>query len=578
VPTTNQKNDRWALELPWGMPKDTHLLPLHSQELLRAARSGRLYKRKAPADEEDASDPIESVAPGPTAGAGPSATPGLLPAAIVTSGADAEKAEERKASSKAKDGVWVKVWKRVPRDAEVPSNSHLAKRHKNTIILPSKASTASFAGPTVTRVTVRRVDAAGNAYEQTVTVNDDTKLSQIGGEIVSTTTIAAPAAVETAAQLQPTPTKRRPPPPPHKKKHKGPGRGRKKKLGVLPIPLPANPNPAIPAAGGVPGTTDANVETPVGVEVKPEDSSATNHDTEMGDNSQVASDDEEDEEDEGDDGEEEEGEAKEEGMADDDEGDDAMGDSTEQDVQEEQDRDQEMEDANDDIRDAIQPSSIEEPTEEKPADVETEVITKPHIYPPANPMNPGPAHPGIAHLIPPRQQEGSPLKNVVLQSPIEPKNMNFPNIEEVGSSEAPITAPDSSTQPTTTEPVSTGNAPPPEAPKANPTPPSFNQHHRPGASHNFLPSLREPPKVPTPQAPPANLRNREMSDDDGGLDLLGGLERELDRQSRTSSAVPDLLTPAGQGSSSYGNTPADNPVLTPGTGEQPSSEEQDRQP
>ena len=48
-----QQNDVWSLELIHGMPKDSNLLPPHSQELLRAARSGRLYKRPAPVENED---------------------------------------------------------------------------------------------------------------------------------------------------------------------------------------------------------------------------------------------------------------------------------------------------------------------------------------------------------------------------------------------------------------------------------------------------------------------------------------------------------------------------------------------
>ena len=58
----HQQNDVWAIELLHGMPKDSNLLPPHSQELLRAARSGRLYKRPAPTEEEDV-DAEPTVAP-----------------------------------------------------------------------------------------------------------------------------------------------------------------------------------------------------------------------------------------------------------------------------------------------------------------------------------------------------------------------------------------------------------------------------------------------------------------------------------------------------------------------------------
>ncbi|PBP28453.1 LYR family protein [Diplocarpon rosae] len=42
--STASQNDIWAVELPHGMPKDSQLLPQHSQDLLRAARSGKIYK------------------------------------------------------------------------------------------------------------------------------------------------------------------------------------------------------------------------------------------------------------------------------------------------------------------------------------------------------------------------------------------------------------------------------------------------------------------------------------------------------------------------------------------------------
>lgn len=536
------------------MPKDTHLLPQHSQELLRAARSGRMYKRKAPADEEDAPEPIEPASNAPGA---PSATPGLLPAAAVISGGDADKAGERKetGTSKAKDGVWVKVWKRLPRDAEAPTTSHLAKRPKNIIILPSKASTAQFAGPTVTRVTVRRVDAAGNSYEQTVTVNDDTKLSQIDGEVVSTTTIAAPATVEPLVQQQATPVKRRPPPPPHKKKHKGPGRGRKKKLGFLPIPLPAKSADATNPSGLQGNGADGTMGASVGTEVKPEDGNSTNQDVEMADNSQLASDDEDDEDDEGEEGEDEE--MKDEGIADDDEGVDAMA-ATNTEAKSQADQDQDMEDAEDDIREAIRPSSIEEPTDEKPpADEETEVITNPHLYPPANPINGGSSHPGMSHILT-RQQEGSPLKNVVLPSPTESKPMEFPSAGQAGESEA-IDATSDNAAEAAPPPPEGENAPHSDSPREDLKRTSFN-HSRPNGSHNLLPNLREPPNVQASSTLPDDLADREMAEDDGGLDLLGGLERELDRQSMTHS-----------------NTLADAPLHNHENGEQPSTGGEDQQ-
>jgi hypothetical protein len=207
-------NDKWAVELPHGMPKDYHLLAPHSQELLRAARSGRLYKRPAPAEEDE--NELEA----------------------------ADKAAKKQATNV--NGIKVKTWKQVPRNAEDSTISYLAKRYKNTVTLTSKAALSQAAGPTVTRATVRRIDAAGNPYEQTVTLANG---ERVDGEIIATSVIPMPTAAEAGNGLvqQVTPNRRRPPPP---KRKKGPGRGRKK--GKLPLPPTSNPAPVAGGAGEVP--------------------------------------------------------------------------------------------------------------------------------------------------------------------------------------------------------------------------------------------------------------------------------------------------------------------------------------
>jgi hypothetical protein len=216
-----QQGDRWAVELPYGMPRESHLLPPHTQELLRAARSGRLYKRPAPAEEEEPDAEVDAVK------------------------------GEKKDWEPPSDGYMVKMWKQVPRNAETPTISHLAKRHKNTVTLASKAAVPQPSGPTVIRATVRRIDAAGNPYEQTVTLSEG---QQVDGEIISTTVVPAPAAAqgELPAQ-QTTPVRRRPPPP--KRKAKGAGRGRKK--GKLPLPVPSTRSHAATAEGGLPTKPEA---------------------------------------------------------------------------------------------------------------------------------------------------------------------------------------------------------------------------------------------------------------------------------------------------------------------------------
>lgn len=205
----NKKKDRWAEELPHGMPKDSDLLPPHSLALLRAARSGCLRKRPAPADDEDGDA---------------DALPG-------------DKTEKK--ASAMDEGFRVKMWKQIPRSEEGSTISYLAKRHKDTITLPSKALATQTAGPTITKATVRRIDAAGNPYTQEVTVTDG---QQVDGEIISTSVIPAPEQAGQAAPAAATPTRRKPPIP-QKKKGRGRGRGARGRGRVLPLQASTRPIP-----------------------------------------------------------------------------------------------------------------------------------------------------------------------------------------------------------------------------------------------------------------------------------------------------------------------------------------------
>jgi hypothetical protein len=215
---TTQQPDIWSIELLHGMPKDHHLLPPHSQELLRAARSGRLYKRPAPVEDEE----------------------------VDVDAAVAEK-QEKKEEDPSTKGYVVKVWKQIARSVEGSMVSHLAKRRKGTITIASKTVSEKLSGSTVTRATVRRIDAAGNPYTQEVTLQEGL---QVDGEIISTSVVPATnPALNGEAAAPATPQRRRPPPP--KRKAKGPGRGRKKKL-----PLP----PTSGGTGMVAGTDVSNGE------------------------------------------------------------------------------------------------------------------------------------------------------------------------------------------------------------------------------------------------------------------------------------------------------------------------------
>ncbi|VBB73546.1 Putative protein of unknown function [Podospora comata] len=544
-PDDDQKDDIWAIELPFGMPKDTALLPPHSQELLRAMRSGRVYKRPPPEDEDEDID-------------------------FGTKG-------DKKESEVGNEGFTVRAWKQMPRNAEVPSVSHLAKRHKGTITLASTASVAHIPGPTITRATVRRIDAAGNPYEQTITLGEG---QQVDGEIIRTTVVPAPvAAAGEALGQQATPVKRRPPPP--KRKAKGPGRGRKKGSGKIgQLPLPATRSQQQAAAGGE-ASAEATVEGvlgegPPGVVITSEENGdAAGQDTEMADNSVIPSDEEDgDEGDEGDEDGEEEG------------GDEEAGDEestatpevgnapsdVEQVTEQAQGQDQDQEMLGSDASEVIRPSSIEEPEDEqlpRRATPEEEVtVSKPRFQ--LGPQFNSP------------RAEGSPLKNVMVVSPTEPAtapaaasyldiqsttvsmdidlentqpNIPLPSSLEISATVQTETA---VTSETSSAPKPSASTPPMADQQASvpaesisealtmpqEQPPFSAQTTEPVTASEASVSLEVPTQIPevslqtsaSPTLPTAS--EPPQAPEAGSPDLLGSLEAELDREMSLNNRSP----------------------------------------
>ncbi|KAF7958554.1 hypothetical protein EAE96_002094 [Botrytis aclada] len=247
------QNDIWAKELPWGMPKDSHLLPQHSQDLLRAARSGKIYKRPTPMDEEE--QDLEAIL-----------------------GDKPDKKEEETRDS----GFTARAWKQIPGHQNASDMDFLAKRRKGLgSIIPKPAPV-----PTVVQTTVRRTDASGNEYLEKVIVPHG---QTVVGDVVSQTTIPDPNAVEG------TPFRRKGPV--GKKGKRGPGRGRKK---ILPT---STPNVTSEPLGQNGNATNSHVGAD-GIKIEGEGgvTPAKNLDTEMVDDSNPASDDDDgDEGDQGDD-------------------------------------------------------------------------------------------------------------------------------------------------------------------------------------------------------------------------------------------------------------------------------------
>ncbi|ESZ90962.1 hypothetical protein SBOR_8655 [Sclerotinia borealis F-4128] len=247
------QNDIWASELPLGMPKDSHLLSQHSQELLRAARSGRIYKRPASMDEKE--QDLEAIL-----------------------GDKLDKKEDELKDS----GFTARAWKQIPGHQNASDMNFLAKRRKGLVSAVSKQTPV----PTVVQTTIRRTDAAGNEYLEKIIVPHG---QIVVGDVVSQTTIPDPNAAEG------TPFRRKGPV--GKKGRRGPGRGRKK---IMPTSAPhITSEPA--AQNG-----DASISNLEADRIKIEGEGSTppvkNFDTEMVDDSNPASDD--DDGDEGDQGDE----------------------------------------------------------------------------------------------------------------------------------------------------------------------------------------------------------------------------------------------------------------------------------
>lgn len=240
-------------ELP--MPRDSHMLPEHSQQLLRAARSGRTIKPPAPPEDDDN-----------------------------------EMKEEEPETKEVSVGFTVKKYVKVARHNEAPEPEFLAKRRKG---LPSQFVNGQVQAP-LRETKVKKLDAEGNVAVYKVLAPEG---QAVEGEVAATDAaievapvIAAPGTVVEGVGvvnaegvvvandvLQQTPPRRRPPPPKKKKQrpfHRvGSGRGRKR---VDFADGAEGQETPIPTAGGeIPAIRDLKAEEGDSVE-------ASDRDTPMG--------------------------------------------------------------------------------------------------------------------------------------------------------------------------------------------------------------------------------------------------------------------------------------------------------
>ncbi|KAF1810264.1 hypothetical protein P152DRAFT_484063 [Eremomyces bilateralis CBS 781.70] len=252
--TTQSKKNAWP-EL--SMPRESHLLPEHSQQLLRAARAGWLYKATPGGAEED------------------------------------EKENEDEEPKESERGFAVKKWSVVPRHLEEPEREYLAKRRKGLATSTNGLNIDGIAGGPMRKTKVQKADADGNLkiYEvlvpegQTVegeVLNEEAIPENVPvvvppavpGTIVEGVGVVNEEGLVVAGEL-PAPVKRKPPPPRRKPKRSGPGRGRKK---VVIEPSTENAGP------GTEGAADPSKLTvpPLG-NVESSSAPSADGDTPMGD-------------------------------------------------------------------------------------------------------------------------------------------------------------------------------------------------------------------------------------------------------------------------------------------------------
>lgn len=196
--------DGWP-ELP--MPRDSHMLPEHSQQLLRAARSGRLLKPPAPPEDDN------------------------------------EMKDEEEEPKEVQSGFTVKKYVKVARHLETTEPEYLAKRRKG---LPSPYVHGQNVQTALRETKVKKLDAEGNVAVYKVLVPEGQAVegevqpsdaaievipaTAVPGTIVEGVGVVNAEGVVVAGEIaQPTPPRRRNPPP----KKKRPGPGRKKRVGFV---------------------------------------------------------------------------------------------------------------------------------------------------------------------------------------------------------------------------------------------------------------------------------------------------------------------------------------------------------
>ena len=281
------------------MPRDSHLLPPHSQALLRAARSGNVF-RPPP-------QPLEDEKEG-------------LPGEDEDGGDGDIGGTER--------GYVAKKWTVVPRHLEGPEPEYLARRRKGLPSMYLGPLAVGTMGP-MRKVKVRKTDAEGQTSVWEVLAPEGQVVEGEIFEDVEMTEAPAPGTVVEGVgvvnadglvvagdvMMQPTPPRRRPPPP--RRKPKGPGRGRRKKVQFAAGGDGSNRITTVGSSADITMTKEIGHQTAEGIKTEvlaTEGTANGGGDAEMADDSLLQDGEEEDDENEdGEEGEEGDDDDREEG-------------------------------------------------------------------------------------------------------------------------------------------------------------------------------------------------------------------------------------------------------------------------
>ena len=412
---------------------------------------------------------------------------------------DKEPGEDEDADGDIEPGFIATKWGLVPRHLEGPEPEFLAKRRKGLSSLYGAVSGAVGASSQMRKTKIKKIDNEGHEYVLEALVPEgqtvqgevaagETSLSEApapGTVVEGVGIVNAEGVVIAGEQIQPTPPRRKPPPP--KRKAKGPGRGRKKKVAFASGPngtaLPRDLN----------GPSSGVVSEGVGITNGGSDQPTGDGDVEMGDDSMLQDGEEGSEDDE-------EGEEGEDGDREDGELSPSPAPPTASPLQQPAEPNSE-------------PTQGQSPMEPEPAILEVQLKRDPSSSPDLPLAAAQNFQPPVIHIQPAESVELPEIMSVPEQHVVEPQVTSF--IEPV-LSEGPFETTDPAVTEGPPELVSVESPPRAIVPAVEAELP---------AEHNPLDGLVEPKATTNERA------DSMLHFPDGEEDLLGSLERHLDKRS-----------------------------------------------